>query len=182
MARYGAIADLLRGEQLRMEFFEEGGGLFFLWVETEQDSRSYYRRLLRAYGRSQQDTLVRYGRLAMPAKTKTSSDGFSADERAAMKQRVAELRAKGKKGAKKADALQAVLDSIALMAPDDRAIAERLHATVTSTARDFAEDLVRDARLRRRRWQGRGVLQGRRQVQESLLRPRLRRGREPRPR
>ena len=70
----------------------------------------------------------------MPAKTKTSSDGFSADERAAIKQRAAELRAEGKKGAKKADALQAVLDSIAAMAPDDRAVAERLHATVTSTA------------------------------------------------
>ncbi|HUR23524.1 MAG TPA: DUF1801 domain-containing protein [Acidimicrobiales bacterium] len=70
----------------------------------------------------------------MPAKTKTSSDGFSADERAAMKQRAAELRAEGKTGAKKADALQAVLDSIAAMAPADRAIAERMHATVVSTA------------------------------------------------
>lgn len=70
----------------------------------------------------------------MPAKTKTSSDGFSADERAAMKQRAAELRAEGKKGAKQAEALQAVLDSIAAMAPEDRAIAERTHATVMSTA------------------------------------------------
>jgi uncharacterized protein YdhG (YjbR/CyaY superfamily) len=70
----------------------------------------------------------------MPAKTKTSSDGFSADERAAMKQRAAELRAEGKKGAKKADGLQAVLDSIAAMAPEDRAIAERMHATVLSAA------------------------------------------------
>lgn len=70
----------------------------------------------------------------MPAKTKTSTDGFSAEERAAMKQRAAELRAEGKKGAKQADALQAVLESIAAMAPDDRALAERIHATVTSTA------------------------------------------------
>ena len=70
----------------------------------------------------------------MPAKTKTSTDGFSAEERAAMKQRAAELRAEGKKGAKKADALQAVLDSIAAMAPEDRAIAERMHATVMSAA------------------------------------------------
>jgi uncharacterized protein YdhG (YjbR/CyaY superfamily) len=70
----------------------------------------------------------------MPAKTKTSSDGFSAEERAAMKQRAAELRAEGKKGAKQADALQAVLESIAAMAPDDRALAERIHATVTSTS------------------------------------------------
>jgi uncharacterized protein YdhG (YjbR/CyaY superfamily) len=66
----------------------------------------------------------------MPAKT----DGFSAAERAAMKQRAAELRAEGKKGAKKADALQAVLDAIGAMTPEDRALAERVHAAVTSTA------------------------------------------------
>jgi len=51
-----------------------------------------------------------------------------------MKARAAELRAEGKKGAKKADELQATLDSIAKMAPQDRALAERVHATVTATA------------------------------------------------
>jgi uncharacterized protein YdhG (YjbR/CyaY superfamily) len=71
----------------------------------------------------------------MPAnKTKTASEGFSAEERAAMKERAAELRAEGKKGAKKADGLQAVLDSIAKMAPQDRALAERVHVAVTATA------------------------------------------------
>jgi uncharacterized protein YdhG (YjbR/CyaY superfamily) len=75
----------------------------------------------------------------MPAKqTKTQSDGFSAEERAAMKQRAAELRAEGKKGAKKADGLQAVLDSIAEMAPEDRALAERVHMTVTTTAPELS--------------------------------------------
>src|SRR3954471_20611276 len=64
----------------------------------------------------------------------TTSDGFSAEERAAMKERAAELRAEGKKGAKKADGLQAVLDSIAKMGPQDRALAERVHVTVTTTA------------------------------------------------
>ena len=50
----------------------------------------------------------------MPTKdTGTDSEGFTAQERAAMKQRAAELRAEGKKGAKKADGLQAVLDAIA---------------------------------------------------------------------
>ena len=48
----------------------------------------------------------------------TGSDGFTAAERAAMKERAAELRAEGKKGAKKADGLQAVLDRIASMAPE----------------------------------------------------------------
>jgi anti-sigma factor RsiW len=62
----------------------------------------------------------------MPAtNAKTESGSFSAEERAAMKKRAAELRAEGKKGAKKADGLQAVLDSIAEMAPQDRALAER---------------------------------------------------------
>ena len=51
-----------------------------------------------------------------------------------MKQRAAELRAEGKKGAKKADGLQAVLDAIAKMAPEDRALAERVHVTVTGNA------------------------------------------------
>ena len=68
----------------------------------------------------------------------TESDGFSAAERAAMKKRAAELRAEGKKGAKKADGLQSVLDSIAAMAPEDRALAERVHVTVTSTAPELA--------------------------------------------
>ena len=75
----------------------------------------------------------------MPAKTsRTESDGFSAEERAAMKNRAAELRAEGKQGAKKADGLQAVLDSIAQMAPEDRALAERVHMTVTATAPDLS--------------------------------------------
>ena len=68
----------------------------------------------------------------------TESDGFSAEERAAMKERAAELRAEGKKGAKKADGLQTVLDSIAEMAPPDRALAERVHVTVTATAPELS--------------------------------------------
>src|ERR1700750_1109647 len=75
----------------------------------------------------------------MPAKNaKSGSDGFSAEERAGMKERAAELRAEGKKGAKKADGLQALLDSIAAMAPADRALAERVHVTVTATAPDLS--------------------------------------------
>jgi len=75
----------------------------------------------------------------MPAKTATNgSDGFTAEERAAMKERAAELRAEGKKGAKQADGLQAVLDSIAKMAPDDRALAERVHVAVTATAPELS--------------------------------------------
>ena len=75
----------------------------------------------------------------MPAKeVRDESDGFSAEERAAMKERAAELRAEGKKGAKQADGLQAVLDAIAKMAPEDRALAERVHVAVTASAPGLA--------------------------------------------
>jgi uncharacterized protein YdhG (YjbR/CyaY superfamily) len=67
-----------------------------------------------------------------------AAGGFTAQERAAMKDRAAELRAEGKAGAKKADGLQAVLDSIEKMAPEDRALAERVHVVVTATAPDLA--------------------------------------------
>jgi len=67
-------------------------------------------------------------------RSQTGSGGFTAAERAAMKQRAGELRAEGRQGAKKADGLQAALDSIAKMAPEDRAVAERVHATVSANA------------------------------------------------
>ena len=74
----------------------------------------------------------------MPAKSsRTKSDGFSAEERAAMKERAAELRAEGKKGAKQADGLEELLASIEKMAPTDRALAERVHVTVTANAPDL---------------------------------------------
>jgi uncharacterized protein YdhG (YjbR/CyaY superfamily) len=66
-----------------------------------------------------------------------NTDGFSAEERAAMKERAAELRAEGAKGGKKADGLQAVLDAIAKMDPADRALAERVHVAVTAAAPDL---------------------------------------------
>jgi uncharacterized protein YdhG (YjbR/CyaY superfamily) len=75
----------------------------------------------------------------MPARNSTTeSDGFTAEERAAMKARAAELRAEGKQGAKKADGLQAALDSIAKMAPEDRALAERVHVTILAAAPDLS--------------------------------------------
>jgi uncharacterized protein YdhG (YjbR/CyaY superfamily) len=61
------------------------------------------------------------------------TDGFSAAEREAMKQRAEELRAE-RGGRKKADDLQATLDAIAEMPDGDRAIAERVHAIVTRVA------------------------------------------------
>lgn len=67
----------------------------------------------------------------------TGKRGFSAAERAAMKQRAAELRAEGKaaKGAaKREQEAQACADAIAALGGMDRTIAERLHAVVTEEA------------------------------------------------
>ena len=74
----------------------------------------------------------------MPTKSAQSGGGFSAAERAAMKERAAEMRAEGRAGAKKADGLDALLKAIEAMTPEDREIAERVHVTVSSTAPDLA--------------------------------------------
>ncbi|MCR2783113.1 MULTISPECIES: hypothetical protein [unclassified Microbacterium] len=72
------------------------------------------------------------------ADTRTSTDStFSADERAAMKQRAEELKAQagnGKGAAKKQKEAQACLDAIAALPEPDKTIAERFHAAVTETA------------------------------------------------
>jgi uncharacterized protein YdhG (YjbR/CyaY superfamily) len=61
-----------------------------------------------------------------------SSKGFTAEERAAMKERAKELKS-GSKASGESD----VLAKIAEMSDADRAIAERVHAIVTKTAPDL---------------------------------------------
>ena len=66
-----------------------------------------------------------------PAKKATQkSAGFSAEERAAMKERAQELKAE----AAKADGEKALLAKIAEMEGADRVLATRLHAIVTAAA------------------------------------------------
>ena len=62
--------------------------------------------------------------------TSTTSGRFTADERAAMKERARELKAE----AAHADAEAALLAKIAEMPESDRAMAERLHAIITTSA------------------------------------------------
>ncbi len=65
-----------------------------------------------------------------------TGSGFSAEEKAAMKQRAAELRAEAKaaKGAEKAAAeRKAAEDAIAAMGPDDQPIAQAIHDIVLAT-------------------------------------------------
>jgi uncharacterized protein YdhG (YjbR/CyaY superfamily) len=70
-----------------------------------------------------------------------SYEGFTEDERDAMKERAAELKkaARGGAGARKAEADEKdVLDKIAEMPEADRVIAEKLYAIVRETAPDLA--------------------------------------------
>lgn len=62
-----------------------------------------------------------------------TKSGFSAEERAAMKQRAEELRAaKGVKGAaKRAKEFEACIEAIDALKGTDRVVAQRLHAIVT---------------------------------------------------
>lgn len=62
-----------------------------------------------------------------------SYDGFTDEERSAMKERAKELKASTKRGAK-ADVESEVLAKIAEFAEDDRVMAERLHAVIKANA------------------------------------------------
>ena len=64
------------------------------------------------------------------SQTGTTSKGFTADEKAAMKERARELKA----DAEKADGESALLAKIAEMPAADRAMAKRVHALVKAAA------------------------------------------------
>ncbi len=69
--------------------------------------------------------------MSEPAKKSTKTDkGFTADEKAAMKERAKELKA----NASKAEAESAVLEKIAEMPEPERGMVERLHAIIKENA------------------------------------------------
>jgi uncharacterized protein YdhG (YjbR/CyaY superfamily) len=67
-------------------------------------------------------------------------EGFTADERAAVKERAKELKAAGRRGprAGKADGESDLLAKIAEMPESDRVMAERIHAIIKATAPDLS--------------------------------------------
>jgi uncharacterized protein YdhG (YjbR/CyaY superfamily) len=74
----------------------------------------------------------------------SAADGLSADERAAVTERAAELKASGRRGggaAKAAAEAADLLAKIAAMPQPDRALAERVHAVVTAAAPELAPKL-----------------------------------------
>src|SRR5437899_6356798 len=67
---------------------------------------------------------------------KKTSEGFTAEERAAMKERAQELKASARRGPRtgEADGESDVLAKIAEMPAPDRAMAERLHGVIKASA------------------------------------------------
>ena len=68
------------------------------------------------------------------AATGKTGEGFSAEERGAMKERAKELRAEARAEKDKAAGEQAVLEKIAELPEPDRAMAKRLHAIIKENA------------------------------------------------
>lgn len=66
-----------------------------------------------------------------------ASGGLTADEREAVKQRAKELRAQEKAGKNREAGLKSVMDAIAALDDDDRALAEGLHEVVCEVAPDL---------------------------------------------
>jgi uncharacterized protein YdhG (YjbR/CyaY superfamily) len=72
-------------------------------------------------------------------RTETStSAGFTADEKAAMRERAREAKAEARQGADRAAGEADLLAKIADMPESDRVMAERIHAVVTATAPDLS--------------------------------------------
>ena len=70
--------------------------------------------------------------------TKTSGAGFTADEKAAMKARVQELKAEARAGKDRAEGEKAILAAInAMKDPMDRSMGKRIHEIVTAAAPDL---------------------------------------------
>jgi uncharacterized protein YdhG (YjbR/CyaY superfamily) len=65
------------------------------------------------------------------------SEGFTGDEKAAMRERAKELRAEARRGKDRAAGESDLLEKIAEMPKGDRDMATRLHAIVTKTAPDL---------------------------------------------
>jgi uncharacterized protein YdhG (YjbR/CyaY superfamily) len=73
-----------------------------------------------------------------PGEGAQQSTGFTDEERAAMKERAQELKAEARSRKDRAAGESALLAKIAEMPEPDRAMAERLHAIITTTAPDLS--------------------------------------------
>ncbi len=65
---------------------------------------------------------------------KKSSEGFTAEEKAAMKARAQEMKAEARAGKDRTEGEKAILSAIGAMKEPDRSMAKRLHEIVTASA------------------------------------------------
>ena len=72
-----------------------------------------------------------------PAKEKQKSEGFTDEEKAAMKERAKELKAEARANQKKEEGEKDLLEKIAEMSEPDRSMAKRIHEIITESAPDL---------------------------------------------
>jgi len=72
-----------------------------------------------------------------PKKETKKTDGFTAEEKAAMKERAKELKAEARANKKKEEGEKDLLEKVAEMPEPDRAMATRIHELVTENAPDL---------------------------------------------
>lgn len=72
-----------------------------------------------------------------PKKETKKSDGFTAEEKAAMKERAKELKAEARANQKKEEGEKDLLEKVAEMPEPDRSMAGRIHELVTENAPDL---------------------------------------------
>jgi uncharacterized protein YdhG (YjbR/CyaY superfamily) len=72
-----------------------------------------------------------------PKNETKKSDGFTAEEKAAMKERAKELKAEARTNKKKEEGEKDLLEKIAEMSEPDRSMASRIHKIVTDSTPDL---------------------------------------------
>ncbi len=109
--------------------------LSFLEISSNEWSRSHKPKILLTFARERNTIMEAEDKKLARSTTATGkkSKGFTAEERAAMKERARELKAE----AEKADGESAVLAKIAEMPESDRVMAERIHAIIKANAPDL---------------------------------------------
>ncbi|MBS1795784.1 MAG: DUF1801 domain-containing protein [Acidobacteria bacterium] len=73
----------------------------------------------------------------MDTKTKKRSEGFTAEEKAAMKARAQEMKAEARASKNRDEGEKAILAAIGAMKEPDRSMAKRIHELVTAAAPDL---------------------------------------------
>jgi uncharacterized protein YdhG (YjbR/CyaY superfamily) len=87
---------------------------------------------------SPEETAMKQAQTRARAAAAKATQVLTAEERAAIREHVQELKSAARRGAGKADGESDLLAKIAEMPPADRALAERVHAIVRATAPDLA--------------------------------------------